>query len=94
MRKEAALNVIAMMAMMQDRGNSPELVKAASIWPTLLGVGLLGGIPYAMSRIEKGKREAAEKAQKEMMQTWGPFIQGLIGSRGNIGYQDAINRMG
>lgn len=83
-----------MMAMIKNNNNNEDIIKQASLWPTLLGVGLLGGVPYAMSKIEKGKREAAEKAQKEMMQVWGPFIQGLIGSRGNIGYQDAISRMG
>lgn len=89
MNKEAALNIITLMSMAKQG----YFEKDARLLPMLAGVGLLGGVPFALAKIEKAKREAAEKAQKEMMQVWGPFIQGLIGQRGNIGYQEAVGRM-
>lgn len=64
--------------------------EALKILPTLFIGGL--GTTIALTEIEKAKKKAAEKARQEMMAVWGPFIQGLMGPRGNIGYQEAIGR--
>ena len=93
MNKEAADNVIALMSVLKSKTNNAPLTKEAlRALPTAILGG--GGVLFALAKIEEAKRKSAEQAQKEMMGTWGPFIQGLIGQRGNIGYQEAIQRMG
>ena len=91
MNKEASMNLIATMSMLKSDNVNNDMKKIAlKLLPTLLVGGI--GTSLALTEIEKQKKKAAERARQEMMAIWGPFIQGLMGPRGNIGYQEAIGR--